>query len=239
MTERLGTALMQETNMYLEQRIEKLEQEIQELKVKLFQKEWKESPKPWEKAASDYLYNPSLTMLSEPDLETAFASPWDDSKVYCPQHPVIAQRVSKLTSVTENNIPNPDYYDSSDLPEYYPPYPNILGSWDDQEKNPLDTITVKQPDDSDYEYPGYPNILGSWDEGSRDDVITSWGFASEFDKSDKEFLNYLSSDQEKNPLDVLEESPTSTNFKKAYEEITKARKAYDKELNNHFSSSKH
>jgi hypothetical protein len=196
---------------YLEQRIEDLEQQVQELKVKLFQKEWKESPKPWEKAASDYLYNPSLTMLSDPDLETAFASPWDDSKVYCPQHPIIAHRASKLTSVTEKNVPNSDYYDSYDLPEYYPPYPNILGSWDDQEKNPLDTITVKQPDDSDYEYPGYPNILGSWDEGS--------------------------CNQEKNPLDVLEESPTSTNFKKAYEEITKARKAYDKELNNHFSFS--
>ena len=171
---------------FLEQRIEDLEQQVQELKVKLFQKEWKESPKPWEKAASDYLYNPSLTMLSEPELETAFASPWDVSEI---------------------------------------------------KKNPLDTITVKQPDDSDYEYPGYPNILGSWDEGSRDDVITSWGFVSKFDKADKDFLNYLNSDQEKNSLDILEESPTSTNFKKAYEEIAKARKDYDKELNNHFSFS--
>lgn len=145
---------------YLEQRIEDLEQQVQELKVKLFQKEWKESPKPWEKAASDYLYNPSLTILPEPDLETAYASPWDDSEI---------------------------------------------------KKNPLDTITVKQPDDSDYEYPGYPNILGSWDEGS--------------------------CEKGKNPLDILEESPTSTNFKKAYEKITKARKAYDKELNSHFSFS--
>ena len=57
---------------YLEQRIEDLEQLVQELKVKLFRKEWKESPKPWEKAASDYLYNPSLTILPEPELETAF-----------------------------------------------------------------------------------------------------------------------------------------------------------------------
>lgn len=142
---------------YLEQHIEDLEQQVQELKVKLFQKEWKESPKPWEKAASDYLYNPSLTMLSEPELETAFASPWEALEF---------------------------------------------------EKNLLDTITVKQPDHSDSDYPAYPNILGSWD------------------------------DQKKNPLDVLEDSPTSANFKKAYEEVTKARKAYDKELNNHFSFSK-
>lgn len=171
---------------FLEQRIEELEQQVRELKVKLFQKEWKESPKPWENVASDYLYNPSLTMLSEPELETAFASPWDASEI---------------------------------------------------KKNPLDTITVKQKDDSDYQYPGYPNILGSWDEGSRNDVITSWGFASEFDKADEGFLNYLSSEKEKNPLDIIESSPTSANFKKAYEEVTKARKTYDKELNNHFSFS--
>ena len=141
---------------YLEQRIEDLEQLVQELKVKLFRKEWKESPKPWEKAASDYLYNPSLTILPEPELETAFASPWEVSEF---------------------------------------------------EKNLLDTITVKQPDHLDSNYPAYLNILGSWD------------------------------DQEKNPLDVLEDSPTSANFKKAYEEVTKARKAYDKELSNHFSFS--
>lgn len=171
---------------FLEQRIEDLEQQVQELKVKLFQKEWKETPKPWEKAASDYLYNPSLTMLPEPELETAFASPWEVSEF---------------------------------------------------EKNLLDTITVKQPDHSDSDYPAYPNILGSWDEGSRNDVITPWGFVSEFDKADKDFLNYLSSEKEKNPLDVLEDSPTSANFKKAYEEVTKARKAYDKELSNHFSFS--
>ena len=134
--------------MYLEERIEKLEQEIQELKVKLFQKQWKETPKPWESVASDYLYNPSLTILSEPDIETAFASPWDPSEI---------------------------------------------------PKNPLDTITFDAESVDDICCPPYPDIIGSWDDSiSLSDVvkdfeqnITSWGFVSEFDIADKDFITYL------------------------------------------------
>lgn len=130
---------------YLEQRVEELEKEVALLKAKNKLNDtssYLNNYPPYDNPNSkDYMYNhSSLTMLSEPDLETAFASPWDTSEI---------------------------------------------------EKNPLDTITVKQPDHTDYEYPGYPNILGSWDEGSRDDVNAYLGFLSEFDKMDKDFLEWL------------------------------------------------
>lgn len=135
---------------YLEQRVEELEKEVALLKAKNKLNDtsnYLNNYPPYDNPNSmDYMYNhSSLTMLSEPDLETTFASPWDTSEI---------------------------------------------------KKNPLDTITVKQPDHTDYEYPGYPNILGSWvegsrDEGSRDDVIAYLGFLSEFDKMDKDFLEWL------------------------------------------------
>jgi hypothetical protein len=64
--------------------------------------------------------------------------------------------------------------------------------WDSSEleKNPLDTITVNLSsiaDDSTYYHPEYPNILGSWD-----DKPSTWGFNSEFDKMDKDFLEWSS-----------------------------------------------
>jgi hypothetical protein len=99
--------------MYIEERIEKLEQEIQELKVKLFQKDWKELPKPWERNSSDYLYNPSLTIFSEPDLETTFASPWDLSEI--PKNPLDTIAIN-AESVDDICCPS---------------YPDIIGSWDD------------------------------------------------------------------------------------------------------------
>ena len=58
------------------------------------------------------------------------------------------------------------------------------------EKNPLDTVTVNLSsivDDSTYYHPEYPNILGSWD-----DKPSVLGFNSEFDKMDKDFLEWSS-----------------------------------------------
>jgi len=143
---------------YLEQRVEELEKEVALLKAKNNLNDNLNS--------MDYMYNhSSLTMLPEPDLDTAFASPWDTSEI---------------------------------------------------KKNPLDTITVKQPDHTDYEYPGYPNILGSWVEGSsvegsRDDVNAYLGFLSEFDKMDKDFLEWLNA---KDPQELKTLISASINLKK-------------------------
>jgi hypothetical protein len=92
--------------MYLEQRIEKLEQEIQELKIKLFQQEFIDTRNTWE----DTMYNPSITLLSTPDLDTAFASPFENTS---------ASEDCLNTFVLEITSKN------------HPEYPNIWGSWEE------------------------------------------------------------------------------------------------------------
>ena len=92
--------------MYLEQRIEKLEQEIQELKIKLLQQEFIDTRNTWE----DTMYNPSITLLSTPDLDTAFASPFDKPTSGGDTLDTIVIEVSS---------------------EDYPEYPSIWGSWEE------------------------------------------------------------------------------------------------------------
>ena len=172
---------------YLEQRVEELELEVTLLRALIKLQETKTTgfvnkqpirlekkdtshylnnypPAPdWRnKEINDYMFNPSVNLLSEPDLETAFASPWDSFEIH--KNPLNTVTVNLSSMFADNLLPNPDYVDSFDNPAYYPEY---------------------------------PNIIGSWDEGSRDDVITSWGIASEFDKMDKDFLRYLNSTEKK------------------------------------------
>jgi hypothetical protein len=64
-----------------------------------------------------------------------------------------------------------------DLETAFPPYPHISGSWD--EINPEDAISV-----------------------NTDTAIPDWGFVSEFDKMDKDFLEWLKSDEAKNAYEV-------------------------------------
>jgi hypothetical protein len=80
--------------------------------------------------------------------------------VECPPNPIRALS----NSATDDTSPNPNYADSSDHPEYYPHYPDVIGSWDDGVKS-----------------------------NNEEPVITSWGFVSDFDKQDKDFLRSLNS----------------------------------------------
>ena len=150
---------------FLEQRVEELESEVKLLKAKNKLKETANTSK--------YLYNytkydplksydtaaESVNLMSEPDLETVFASSFDETDI---------------------------------------------------EKNPLDTITVNLPTHCDSEYPPYLPIVGSWDKDQ--DVltdefgfklnhdpapITTWGFTSEFDKTDSDFLKWISTEDAK------------------------------------------
>lgn len=148
---------------FLEERVEELELEVNLLKAKIKLNETKDTSKyinnyPKYNAFKDYIYNSSLNLMSTPDLETSFPISFDNSEF---------------------------------------------------EKNPLNTVTVNQPthSDSDIEnmsnnyqdlsfddYPAYPDILGSFDPNPEDIIneeltpITTWGFVSEYDKADKDFL---------------------------------------------------
>jgi hypothetical protein len=93
---------------YLEQRVEELEKEIQDLKIKLFQKEFEDG----KKSECDTAYNPSLNLLSEPDLETAFSFPFEKTEI----------EKNPLNTITINTKNIND--------AVYPAYPNILDSWD-------------------------------------------------------------------------------------------------------------
>ena len=70
---------------YLEQRVEELELEVKLLKAKIKLNETKDTSKyinnyPKYNVFKDYIYNSSLNLMSTPDLETTFPSPFDNSE---------------------------------------------------------------------------------------------------------------------------------------------------------------
>ena len=129
----------------VEQRVEELEKEVKFLKTKnklndtsIYLKNYPEYNNPNEK---DYVYNLGVNLMSKPDLETSFASPWDSpEEITCPLNPV---RVGLSSTTTDSLLPNPNYVDSFDIPSYYPEYPNIIGSWDDNPKELIDEYGFK------------------------------------------------------------------------------------------------
>lgn len=142
---------------FLEQRVEELELEVKLLRAKIKLSETKDTSKylnnyTKHEPFKDYMYNSSSTLISEPELETAFAS---------------LDAVVKLESITH-------------LDSDFPPYPDIWGSWDDKNpKNPLDVISEENPP-----------------------AIPDWGGTSEFDKTDKDFLEWLKSNEAKNAYEI-------------------------------------
>ena len=94
---------------YLEQRVEELELEVKLIKAK---------DKLGEIKINDYAFNPSVNLMSEPDLETAFASPFNNSEI-------INNPLANI--VSDFNITPSDY----EFMEGHAEYPKIIGSWDD------------------------------------------------------------------------------------------------------------
>ena len=221
---------------YLDERVEDLELEVKLLKAQIKLQETKTTgfvdkqpirlgkkdtshylnnypPTPdWRnKEINDYMFNPITNLMSEPDLETTFASPWNSSEIKNSLDTIAVN----LSSIADHNFPNLDYVDSSDLPEYYPPYPNIIGSWDDYDGNVDNDLVSFNQTDKIPPYPGHFNTISCSDDKSFNDVlnenvtddcgfkmnyeepITTWGFESEFDKQDKDFLKYLNSTEKK------------------------------------------
>lgn len=202
---------------YLEQRVEQLEKEVNLLKAKNKLKETKSKSytsqyinnylplqKQTNEELNDYLFNSSVNLLAEPDLETTFASPFDRSEIKnnsldtvssTPDSGVLVTSKSHITCpscsfrIITNNVTlssnnehaNTDYVDSFDCPSYYPEYPNIIGSWDD--KAYQEAITNPLVDECGFKY-------------NHEDVVidaspSPWNFNSQFDKMDKDFLNWL------------------------------------------------
>lgn len=142
---------------YLEQRVEELELEVKLLKAKNKLKETKKLDYLFSHSDQEFIDHEFITKFG---LETSNGHFWDSSEL---QNNPLDTITVNLSSIADDNIQNLNYVDSidlpPDLPEYMPPYPDIIGSWDDK------------PSD--------------------------WGVNSEFDKQDKNFLEYLNSIEKK------------------------------------------
>jgi hypothetical protein len=95
---------------YLEQRVEELELEVKLLKAK------------------NKLNDTSSYLNNYPPYNSYTGHYWDSSELQ--KNPLDTITVN-LSSITDDSIQNLNYVESSDLPEYYPPYPDIIGSFDD------------------------------------------------------------------------------------------------------------
>lgn len=72
-----------------------------------------------------------------------------------------------------------------------------INSWDEFDWSTAEDWISFDKNDSN---PPYPDIIGSWDDNitNKDDMITTWGFESPYDKSDKDFLEYLNTNSKNN-----------------------------------------
>lgn len=196
-----------------EQRVKELEKEVALLKAKNRLEETKLTgtlkkcdathylnnypPAPdWKnKEVNEYVFTPSVNLMSEPDLETAFASPWDTSEM--DKNPLDTITVN-LSSTISDILYNPNYIEPLESSQQnIPPYPDIIGSWDDfdccaardwecyNQTDRLDDVINKNITD-DYGF-----------KMNYEEPITSWKFVSEFDKADKDFLNHLNTTEKR------------------------------------------
>ena len=135
------------------------------------------------------MFNSSANLMSEPDLETAFANPWDSSEII--KNPLDTITVNLSSVVSDINFPNLDYVDSSDLPEYYPEYPSYIGSWDDGAFN--NVINENVTDECGFKM-------------NHED----WGVKSSFNKEHKQFLEYLNTKEKLNMKTYTEQNIEKT-----------------------------
>jgi len=156
---------------YLEQRIEELELEVKALKAKLNLNEITDTSKYINNYSKydpfkDYIYNSSVNFMHEPELETAFASSFDESLLKKNTlNTITVKQTDHLDSDNENNLS----ILQNKAVKNYPPYPDIIGSWDDFPENINDKYEFK-----------VKNVPVS---------VTPWGFISGYDKTDNDSLN--------------------------------------------------
>jgi len=122
---------------YIEQRVEELELDLKLLKAKLKLKESATECTNYQKRniTKDYLYNPSLNIISNPNPENSFHNSFDNSKFK-------ENTGDKIISTNLNNLNTDeihstfkyirDSYTGNDLTfQDYPDYPDIIGSFDE------------------------------------------------------------------------------------------------------------
>jgi hypothetical protein len=140
---------------YLEQRVEELELEVKLLKAKNKLEETKKL---------DYLFSHSdQEFITKFGLETSNDHFWDSSELQ--NNPLGAITVN-LSSIADDNIQNLNYVDSidlpPDLPEYMPPYPDIIGSYDNFDWTTMkDWASFNQTDEIP-PYTGHENIVSEY-----------------------------------------------------------------------------
>ena len=90
-----------------------------------------------------------------------------------------------------------------------------ISSWDEFDWSTSSDWASFNPCDN---IPPYPDIIGSWDDNitNKENMITPWGFESEYDKSDKDFLEYLNT-KPKNNLNM--KTYTEQNIEKTFGKI--------------------
>ena len=184
---------------YLEQRVNELEVEVALLKAKnklndtsKYLNNYPKHIDPYKletktteliTKVNDYMYNPSVNLMSEPELETAFASSWDEK---------LSSFTFKLSSITNDtmccNQENGGCFDCTNISEY----PDIIGSWDDKSYN--EAITYNEF------------------KLNHEDMITSWQFTSEYDIKDKDFLEYLNTKKDKENMKTYTEQNIEKEF---------------------------
>ena len=166
---------------YLEERVEALELEVKLLRAKIKLNEKNDTSKYLNNYKKydpfkDYMHNPSVNLMSEPDLETAFPSLFDKTEI----------NKNPLNSISFNSDLKIDPFYASDVKVKLPlksdsdftEYPDIVGSWDD-DKDPIDIIAEEN-----------------------NESIASWGFVSELGKMDKDFLEWVRSYEGKNAYEI-------------------------------------
>ena len=105
---------------------------------------------------------------------------------------------NKSTSSYLNNYPK---YEP--LKTAYPPDTDTDYMYDSH-------VNLMSEPDLETDFPPYPHISGSWDKINPEDVISvdtntaipDWGFISEFDKMDKDFLEWIKSNEAKNAYEI-------------------------------------
>jgi hypothetical protein len=151
---------------YLDERVEDLEKEVKLLKAK---NKLEETKKP------DYLFSHSdQEFITKFGLETTFASSWDSSEISKNSLDTIAVN---LSSIADHNFSSINYVDSSNLPDYYPPYPDVISSWDESFN---DVITENITDEFGFKM--------NYDKPNT---------ALKSDKADKDIQNYLNFTEKK------------------------------------------
>jgi hypothetical protein len=185
---------------YIEQRLEDLELEVNLIKVKhklsTLPKMSKvdeyintsESKATNSGLSTDYIYNhmysPNLNILSEPDLETAFASPYDEP--FNKTDPIDTFNFNLSSVVCDSLLTRDCISDQNQYDQEFmcPLYPHIVGSWDKNQDDTVDEYGFKMNRDD--------TITNTTEE-----PITTWGFTSEYDLMDKDFLAWLTSSEVK------------------------------------------